>query len=42
MKAGDGCYSLAQKYGVKESDIKKWNVGTNCNLWAKYNVCVGA
>ncbi|TQW00805.1 LysM domain-containing protein [Cordyceps javanica] len=42
MKDGDNCWSLAQKYKVSENDIKKWNPGTNCNLWAKYNVCVGA
>ncbi|ATY62193.1 LysM domain protein [Cordyceps militaris] len=42
IKAGDNCWSLAQQYKVSENDIKKWNPGTDCNLWVKYNVCVGA
>ncbi|KAK8145099.1 hypothetical protein G3M48_004923 [Beauveria asiatica] len=42
VKDGDNCWALSQKYNISEDDIRKWNPGTECNLWAKYNVCVGA
>ena len=40
----DGCYSIAEKYGVKLADFYSWNtkVGDGCSgLWLHYYVCVG-
>ncbi|KOS23150.1 Autolysin [Escovopsis weberi] len=42
VSRGDGCWSIAQKFGVTEDDIRRWNPESDCQLWLNYNVCVSA
>lgn len=42
--SGDGCWPIANQYGISLDDFYAWNpaVGTDClNLWLNYAVCVG-
>jgi LysM repeat protein len=44
VKSGDGCYDIAQSYGISLNDFYAWNpaVGNDCSgLWPDYYVCVG-
>ncbi|PYH97518.1 hypothetical protein BO71DRAFT_396087 [Aspergillus ellipticus CBS 707.79] len=41
---GDGCWAIANKYGITLDQFYSWNpgVGTSCSsLWLGYAVCVG-
>lgn len=40
---GDGCWAIANEYGISLDDFYAWNpdVGTDCSsLWLGYGVCV--
>ncbi|OBT40352.1 hypothetical protein VE00_08469 [Pseudogymnoascus sp. WSF 3629] len=43
IASGDQCGTIESKFGISDSDFKKWNSETNdqcSNLWLDYYVCV--
>ncbi|KAK8109309.1 carbohydrate-binding module family 50 protein [Apiospora sp. TS-2023a] len=42
VQAGDGCWAIANEYGITTDDLYRWNPGLDgCNsLWPDYYVCV--
>jgi len=44
VQSGDGCWAIANQYGILLEDFYSWNpgVGSDCAfLWLDYYVCVG-
>ncbi|KAM5429347.1 hypothetical protein McanCB21832_007745 [Microsporum canis] len=42
VKSGESCWSIETEFSISHDDFLSWNtgVGSSCNLWAGYNVCV--